>query len=266
MRTTTTGSRTSPKSRYPLAEHALPTTVPGSIADHPIAHEHAHPPYLRHHFETVAQQHEASSMGMWLFLLTEFMFFGGMFMAYLVYRTWYYPAFVAGSHQLSIVRGTLNTIILLTSSLSMGFAVHAARVRNQAALVRNLITTIVLGVVFIGIKATEWHAEWVDHHVPGLNFSIDDFIRPAAGFQALPVDMAEHVQVYFSLYFAMTGMHLLHMIIGLGLVSFLVFKARTGAYTQGYSASVEYIGLYWHFVDIVWTFLFPLLYLVSRHA
>ena len=249
-----------------MADHALPTTVPGSISDHAIAHEHAHPPYLRHHFETVAQQHEASAMGMWLFLLTEFMFFGGMFMAYLVYRSWYYPAFVAGSHQLSIVRGTLNTIILLTSSLSMGFAVHAARVRNQGALVRNLVTTIVLGVVFIGIKATEWHTEWVDHHVPGLNFSIDDFIHPAAGFKALPLDMAEHVQVYFSLYFAMTGMHLLHMIIGLGLVSFLVYKARTGAYTQGYSASVEYIGLYWHFVDIVWTFLFPLLYLVSRHA
>jgi cytochrome c oxidase subunit 3 len=251
-----------------LAEHALPTTVPGSIADHPIGHEHAHPPYLRHHFETVAQQHEASAMGMWLFLLTEFMFFGGMFMAYLVYRSWYYPAFVAGSHQLSIFRGTLNTVILIVSSLTMGLAVHAARVRSQGRLVRMLIATALLGAVFLGIKGSEWKTEWTDHHVPGMNFSVEDFVNPPAGstVKALAPDMAEHTQVYFSLYFAMTGMHALHMIIGLGMLIFLIVQARAGAYTQGYSATVEYIGLYWHFVDIVWTFLFPLLYLVNRHA
>ena len=251
-----------------MAEHALPTTVPGSIADHPVAHEHAHPPYLRHHFETIEQQHEASAFGMWIFLLTEFMLFGGMFVAYMVYRTWYYPAFVAGSHQLSIVAGTINTFILLTSSVTMGLAVHAARLRNQASLVRLLTTTVLLGIVFLGVKASEWHKEWVDHHIPGINFSVDEFVNPAAGSheKALPLDVAERTQVYFSLYFAMTGMHALHMIIGLGLLGFLALNARTGAYTQGYFSSVENIGLYWHFVDIVWTFLFPLLYLVNRHS
>jgi cytochrome c oxidase subunit 3 len=250
-----------------LAEHALPTTVPGSISDHPVAHEHVHDPYLRHHFETIEQQHEASSFGMWLFLLTEFMLFGGMFMAYMVYRNWYYPAFVAGSHQLSIVAGTINTLILITSSMTMALAVHAARMRQQTALVRLLITTIFLGVVFLGVKATEWHKEWVDHHVPGINFSIEEFVNPPTGSheKPLPVDLAERTQVYFSLYFAMTGMHALHMIIGVGLLSFLAFRATQGAYTQGYFSSLENIGLYWHFIDIVWTFLFPLLYLVNRH-
>jgi cytochrome c oxidase subunit 3 len=251
-----------------LAEHALPTTVPGSIAEHPIAHEHAHPPYLRHHFETIQQQHEASSFGMWLFLLTEFMLFGGMFMAYMVYRNWYYPAFVAGSDQLSIVAGTINTLILITSSLTMALAVHAARMKRQKSLVRLLITTIFLGVVFLGIKATEWHKEWVDHHVPGINFSVEEFVNPPAGSheKALPLDLAERTQVYFSLYFAMTGMHALHMIIGICLLAFLAIQASGGAYTQGYFSSVENIGLYWHFIDIVWTFLFPLLYLVNRHS
>ncbi len=204
---------------------------------------------------------------MWIFLLTEFMLFGGMFMAYMVYRNWYYPAFVAGSHQLSITAGTINTLILITSSLTMGLAVQAARLKNQAGLVRMLTATIVLGVVFLGVKATEWHKEWVDHHIPGINFSVEEFINPPAGShdKALPADLAERTQVYFSLYFAMTGMHALHMIIGVGLLSFLALQARTGAYTTGYFASVENIGLYWHFIDIVWTFLFPLLYLVSRH-
>jgi cytochrome c oxidase subunit 3 len=247
-----------------LADHALPTVIP----QHEIEHDHAHPPYLRHHFESVEQQHEASSMGMWIFLLTEFMFFGGMFMAYLVYRNWYYPAFVVGSHQLSLFRGTLNTVILITSSLTMGLAVHAARLRNQAALVRMLVITVILGVFFLGIKGSEWTSEWNDHHVPGLNFSIDEFVHPSAAShaQAIPADIAERTQVYFSLYFAMTGMHAVHMIIGVGLLLFLVFQARAGSYTKGYFAWVEYIGLYWHFVDIVWTFLFPLLYLVNRHG
>ena len=248
-----------------MADHALPTTAPSSVAGPAVAH--AHPPYLRHHFETIEQQHEASAFGMWIFLLTEFMLFGGMFMAYMVYRNWYYPAFVAGSHQLSITAGTINTLILITSSLTMGLAVQAARLKNQAGLVRMLTATIVLGVVFLGVKATEWHKEWVDHHIPGINFSVEEFINPPAGShdKALPADLAERTQVYFSLYFAMTGMHALHMIIGVGLLSFLALQARTGAYTTGYFASVENIGLYWHFIDIVWTFLFPLLYLVSRH-
>lgn len=231
--------------------------------------EHAHPPYLRHQFETVEQQHEASSLGMWIFLLTEFMFFGGMFLAYLVYRNWYYPAFVSGSHQLSLVLGTINTVILLCSSLTMTLALHSAIARNRKALVRWLMVTIVLGLVFLCIKGTEWHREWQDHHVPGLNFSVTDFTHANPkypGQKPLAPDMAEKTQVYFSLYFAMTGMHALHMILGLPLLGFLAFKANRGAYTAGHVAPVEMTGLYWHFVDVIWTFLFPLLYLVSRHS
>ncbi|GGH03504.1 cytochrome c oxidase subunit 3 family protein [Silvibacterium dinghuense] len=241
-----------------------------AIATHP-EHAHAghdHPPFLRHHFESVEQQREATSFGMWLFLLTEFMFFGGMFVAYLVYRTWYYPAFVAGSHQLSVLLGSINTVILICSSLTMSLAVYAAQKGRKAALVRWLSITLLLGLVFLGIKASEYREKWEQHHVPGLNFSVSDFVHvnPAyPGQPALPLDMAEKTQVYFSLYFAMTGMHALHMIIGICVLAGLIFRARAGAYTSGHTNTVENFGLYWHFIDIVWNFLFPLLYLISRH-
>ncbi len=260
-----------------MAEHALPSTIavagaPAAHADHAHGHANGHDPFLRHHFETIEQQHEASSFGMWLFLLTEFMLFGGMFMAYMVYRNWYYPAFAAGSQQLNLVFGTVNTLILITSSVTMALAVHAARVRKQGTLVRLLIATIVLGVVFLGIKANEYKEKYDKHHIPGANFSIEEFTHPPLDAHGKPVtpalgiDMAEKTQTYFSLYFAMTGMHALHMIIGLGLLTFLAFRASQGAYTHGYFSSLENIGLYWHFIDIVWTFLFPLLYLVNRHS
>jgi len=240
-----------------------------AIATQPVhdAHEaHAHAPYLRHHFETVEQQREASSFGMWLFLLTEVMFFGGMFTAYLIYRNWYYPAFVVGSHQLSIVLGTINTAVLICSSFTMAMGVYSAEMKRRKALVGWLLATIVLGFVFLGIKADEYHEKWEKHHVPGLNFSIQEFTHPTNPEEkALPVDMAQKTQVYFSLYFAMTGMHALHMIIGISILFFLVVKAWGGAYTTGHMTTIENFGLYWHFVDIVWIFLFPLLYLISRH-
>ena len=230
--------------------------------------EHGHPPYLRHHFATVEQQRETASFGMWLFLLTEIMFFGGMFTAYMIYRNWYYPAFVAGSHQLKIWAGTMNTAVLICSSFTMAMGVHAAEIRKRSALLRWLTLTILLGTVFLGIKAYEWHDEWVHHHVPGLNFSISDFTHVDPHYLAdkpLPPDMAEKTQVYFSLYFAMTGMHALHMIIGVSILLILLVKAWGGAYTTGHMTTIENFGLYWHFVDIVWIFLFPLLYLISRH-
>ncbi len=229
--------------------------------------QHAHPPFLRHHFETVAQQREASTFGMWLFLLTEIMFFGGMFAAYLIYRNWYYPAFVAGSHQLSILLGTINTGVLICSSFTMAMGVYSAETRNRKGLMTWLLLTIFLGLVFLGIKADEYHEKWEKHHVPGLNFSVHDFTNPpaASGEKPLPGDMAEKTQVYFSLYFAMTGMHALHMIIGIGILLVLLAQAYGGAYTNGHVSTIENFGLYWHFVDIVWIFLFPLLYLISRH-
>lgn len=230
--------------------------------------EHEHSPHLHHHFANMGQQREASNFGMWLFLLTEIMFFGGMFTAYLIYRNWYYPAFVAGSHYMKMWAGTLNTVVLICSSFTMAMGVYSAEMRNRKNLLRYLTATLVLGFVFLGIKGYEWHNEWVEHHVPGLNFSTNDFTHVDARYptdKPLNVDMAEKTQIYFSLYFLLTGVHALHMLVGVSIIIFLIFTAWGGAYTTGHMNLIENFGLYWHFVDIVWIFLFPLLYLISRH-
>jgi cytochrome c oxidase subunit 3 len=235
-------------------------------------HAHAHPPYQRHHFETYAQQNDATNFAMWLFLLTEIMFFGGLFTAYLIYRNWFYPAFVAGSHQLSIPLGGVNTLLLIISSFTMAMGVWCAEMRKKGALVLCLVLTFILGLGFLGIKTIEYGEKIEKHHVPGFHYSLQSFLDPdsdeaakAAHDKALPVDMARHTEVYFSLYFAMTGMHALHMIIGISILAFMIVRAQAGAYTTGHVSFVENFGLYWHFVDIVWIFLFPLLYLISRH-
>jgi cytochrome c oxidase subunit III len=233
---------------------------------------HAHPAYQRHHFVSMEQQNETVQFGMWLFLLTEIMFFGGLFTAYLIYRNWYYPAFVAGSHQLSIILGTLNTLVLISSSFTMAMGVWCAETKRSGGLKLWLSLTLLLGLVFLGIKTDEYHEKWEKHHIPGHSFSIQSFTHPDtdeaakdAGDKPLPVDMAQKTEVYFSLYFAMTGMHAVHMIIGIALLCGMLYKAMRGGYMDGHIAFVENFGLYWHFVDIVWIFLFPLLYLISRH-
>ncbi len=235
-------------------------------------HAHAHPPYQRHHFETMEQQVDATGFAMWLFLLTEIMFFGGMFTAYLIYRNWYYPAFVAASHQLNIFWGGLNTLILISSSFTMAMGVWSAQMRKQGALVLCLVLTFILGLAFLGVKTIEYKEKFEKHHVPGAHYSLNSFLNPdsdeaakAAHDKPLPLDMARHTEIYFSLYFAMTGMHALHMIIGICILGYMILRARQGAYTGGHVSFVEYFGLYWHFVDIIWIFLFPLLYLISRH-
>jgi cytochrome c oxidase subunit 3 len=245
-----------------------------AIAAHdPHAEGHAaHPPYQRHHFVSMEQQNETTSFGMWLFLLTEIMFFGGLFTAYLIYRNWYYPAFVAGSHQLNIFWGSLNTLLLITSSFTMAMGVWSAETKRHKGLVWSLIATLILGIGFLGIKTIEYKEKWEKHHIPGSSFSVQSFTNPdsdpeakAAGDKPLPLDTARKTEVYFSLYFAMTGMHAIHMIIGIALLCGMLFKALRGGYMDGHIAFVENFGLYWHFVDIVWIFLFPLLYLISRH-
>ena len=236
------------------------------------AAHHEHPPYQRHHFETMGQQNDATNFAMWLFLLTEIMFFGGLFTAYLIYRNWYYPAFVAASHQLNIVWGSANTAVLISSSFTMAMGVWCAETRRKSALVLCLVLTFLLGLVFLGIKTIEYKEKIEKHHVPGFHYSIQSFVNPASdpdslayGDKPLALDMARKTELYFFLYFAMTGMHALHMIIGIAILGFMIFRARAGAYTTGHVTFVENFGLYWHFVDIVWIFLFPLLYLISRH-
>jgi cytochrome c oxidase subunit III len=222
----------------------------------------------------MGQQVDATSFAMWLFLLTEIMFFGGLFTAYLIYRNWYYPAFVVGSHQLDIMWGTLNTGVLITSSFTMAMGVWCAETRRKSALVLCLVLTFILGLAFLGIKTIEYGEKISKHHVPGFHFSTKTFVDPESDKEVfekyhdkpLTGGMERHTEVYFSLYFAMTGMHAMHMIIGIAILGFMIFRAQAGAYTTGHVTFVENFGLYWHFVDIVWIFLFPLLYLISRHG
>lgn len=238
---------------------------------HQAAH-HEHPPYLRHHFNSMDQQNDATRFAMWLFLLTEVMFFGGMFVAYMIYRNWYYVSFVAASHQLSVPMGGINSAILITSSFTMALGVWCAQMHRKAGLIFFLIITLVLGIVFLGIKAGEYKEKFEKHHYPGSHYSVQSFLNPAsdpvavaAKDKPLPLDEARRTELFFSLYFAMTGMHVLHMIVGMGILIFVIFQARLGAYTTGHTAFVEYFGMYWHFVDVIWIFLFPLLYLINRH-
>jgi cytochrome c oxidase subunit III len=246
------------------------------VATHPhthetaIAAEHEHVvlPQHRHHFETQEQQREAATFGMWLFLLTEIMFFGGLFFAYLLYRNWYHDAFVVSSNQLSIPLGAANTAILITSGFFMALGVWAAEVKKQGLLVLFLVLTTVFGVAFLGIKAVEYHEKWEKHHIPGASFDVSQFTNPQAyGLHEKPLapDMAQKTQIFFFLYFAMTGMHAFHMVLGIGLLFWFTWRARRGEFSAGYVAPIENFGLYWHFVDIVWLFLFPLLYLINRH-
>ena len=255
-----------------LAATNLGAREDGAIAVDDAYHAHEYVPQHRQHFETEQQQREAGSFGMWLFLLTEIMFFGGLFFSYLLYRNWYHDAFVAASNQLNVPEGAANTVILISSGFFMALAVWAAEVRNRKLLVWFLVITTIFGVAFLGVKADEYHEKWEKHHIPGASFDVSEFINPPVNAKTgkatetpLAPDMAEKTQVFFFLYFAMTGMHALHMIIGIGLLFWLIWRARRGEFSAGYVAPIENFGLYWHFVDIVWLFLFPLLYLINRH-
>jgi cytochrome c oxidase subunit III len=223
----------------------------GHAAAHAEPHGHAHHPRLQHHFETLQQQQEAATLGMWVFLVTEVMFFGGLLMAYLLYRVWYPEAWSEGSLDLDIRLGGLNTVVLILSSLTMAMAVRAAQTGAQKATVRWLLLTMALGLTFLVVKAFEYEHKWELRHVPGLNFFYEG---PHAG----------QVEIFFSLYFGLTGLHALHMVIGFGILSWITWKAHKGHFSPEWNTPVELSGLYWHFVDIVWIFLFPLLYLVDR--
>lgn len=207
---------------------------------------------LAHQFDDVAQQSEAATLGMWAFLVTEILFFGGLFLGYVVYRSTYPEAFASGSHHLDVLLGTVNTAVLIGSSLTMALAVHAAQVGRRKELMLFLLGTILLGSAFLGIKGVEYAHKFEEHFVPGRSFLFDG-------------PHSHQVQLFFSFYFAMTGLHAVHMIIGIGILSVLVVMAWQNRFSAAYYAPIEISGLYWHFVDIVWIFLFPLLYLIGRH-
>jgi cytochrome c oxidase subunit 3 len=208
---------------------------------------------LAHHFESLDQQKEAATLGMWVFLVTEVLFFGGLFAGYAIYRTWYPDAFAAASRELDIVLGSINTVVLITSSLTMALAVHAAQTGERRLVLWLLLATMALGATFLGIKGVEYYHKFAEHHVPGPAFSFE----PEHFSQA---------QIFFSFYFMMTGLHALHMVIGLGIMVVMLWWTWKGTITVDYANPIEISGLYWHFVDIVWIFLFPLLYLIGRHG
>lgn len=241
-----------PERRPPVSDSQVAATV----------HEEGHDPALLHHFAEPEQQRDAANLGMWVFLATEVMFFGGLFCAYLVYRRWYFGDFAAASKSIDALLGGTNTAVLICSSLTVVLAIWAAQTSRRGLTIAMLVLTMLFGVMFLGIKGVEYKQKFDEHHVPGPSFSFEHESIPGhPGQYANP----QHAQIFFALYFVMTGLHALHMIIGLGIFTWLLWMAWKGRFTPEYHTPLEIGGLYWHFVDIIWIFLFPLLYLIDRH-
>jgi cytochrome c oxidase subunit III len=216
--------------------------------------EHAlHHPFLQHHFEDLGQQHEASTLGMWFFIAQEILFFGGLFCTYFVYREMFPAAWKAGSHLQNWRIGAANTIILIASSLTMALAVWSAQGAKRKLTTAMLILTLVLGTAFVSVKGYEYSAHFHEGLFPGANFTYVQEKTP---------ELTPGVELFMTFYFAMTGLHALHMIIGAGLLLYFIRRAWRGDFGPEYYSPIEIMGLYWHFVDIIWIFLFPLLYLV----
>jgi cytochrome c oxidase subunit III len=234
-------------------------------------------------FKTLEQQKDSANLGMWIFLVTEVMFFGGIMLVYTLNRHVYFPAFAMGSNTLSLKLGGINTIVLLGSSFTMAMAVWSAQVGKKQLISLFLLLTIVLGFVFFGIKYVEYSQKFHHHLVPGRSFDIfycrnnpekcsdinaeemETERSELAKAYSLDPDLNAHAQLYYSAYFGMTGLHALHMIIGAGLLFWLLKNSLAGIYRPRWNTPVDTVGLYWHFVDIVWIYLFPLLYLIDRH-
>ena len=236
-------------------------------------HEATSHPALQHHFENMEQQREAGTLGMWVFLVTEIMFFGGMFLAYTLYRYKYPGAFAAASNHLDVRLGAVNTVVLIVSSFTMAMAVFSTQIGKRRNSIIFLIMTLVLGLTFLGIKAVEYHDKYRDNLIPGQLIPGHPFnptVAQHGDTDPYKLHLAEgvsvrNVEMFYWIYFAMTGMHALHMIIGAGILITILIMAWRGRFSPEYHSPVEISGLYWHFVDIVWIFLFPLLYLLGRH-
>jgi cytochrome c oxidase subunit 3 len=234
-------------------------------------------------FRTLEQQKDSASLGMWIFLVTEVMFFGGIMLAYTINRHSYFHAFAMGSNTLDIKLGTINTGVLLASSFTMAMSVWSAQVGRKKLLSTFLTLTLVLGFAFLGVKYVEYAQKFHHHLIPGRNFDIAYCVNhpgacqdikaedlaaereEIAEAQAADPDLNSHAQLYYSAYFGMTGLHALHMVIGAGLLLWLLGQSLAGRFTPQWNTPVDVVGLYWHFVDIVWIYLFPLLYLIDRH-
>lgn len=217
---------------------------------------------LAHHFDDLKQQHESAQLGMWAFLLTEVMFFGGLFLAYLVYRNLYPEAFLLASNHLNVTLGAINTAVLIFSSLTMALAIRAAQTgQGRIPQIIWLALTIGFGLVFLVIKYFEYKSKWDLGMLPGPHFT-----DPSGHAAQLFGAEVGHARIFYSIYFAMTGLHAFHMIVGIGLMLWMMRCSWKGYFTPSNYDGLEMSGLYWHFVDLVWIFLFPMLYLLGYHV
>jgi cytochrome c oxidase subunit III len=242
--------------------HAAPVAAP-----HHAGHGapgHGHHPGLAHHFDDLEQQKDSAVYGMWAFLVQEVMFFGGLFIAYIVYRNMYPDAFAHASNLLDVKLGAINTAVLLASSLTMALAVRGGATGSKPTQLVMLLATIALGLTFLVIKYFEYKAKFDHHLVPGPTFDPTDPVHGSAWFAAHPEEIP-HAKIFFFLYFAMTGVHAAHMVVGAGLMAWIFLRAKRGEFVPEHHDALEMSGLYWHFVDIVWIFLFPMIYLLGYH-
>jgi cytochrome c oxidase subunit III len=241
---------------------------PETAVDDPEAD--AHPPFLAHHFDTPRQQFDAGKLGMWVFLMTEVLFFGGLFCAYAVYRA-IHPEIFAYAHQfLDKNLGALNTAVLIASSFSIALAVRCAQCDHRRALVACLTLTLALSAVFLGVKYVEYKAKWehgllwASHYKPSHSLLGLEHGSPAPPGHAALTDSPppRDVGIFFSIYFTMTGLHGIHVIAGMGVMTWILVRAVKGEFSSQYYNPVDFTALYWHLVDLVWIYLFPLLYLI----
>ncbi len=214
------------------------------------AFAHNHPAHLEHHFYDAKQQRESAKMGMWLFLLTEILLFGGLFCAYAIYRAWHPDMFYNAHKHLDIVMGAINTIVLITSSVTMALSIRAMQLNNKRQTIILLIATLLLAGIFLIIKYFEYSHKFHLGQLPGKYYTFE-------GVEG------NNPHIFFSIYFMMTGLHGIHVLAGMGVIGWILRRTVKGHFSAEYYTPIELTGLYWHLVDLIWIFLFPLLYLIG---
>jgi cytochrome c oxidase subunit III len=218
---------------------------------------HAHPKFLAHHFDTPAQQFDAAKIGMWAFLAQELLFFSGLFVAYGVFRSWYPEVFSQASHQLDRTMGTVNTLVLLVSSLTAALSVRSAQVGKKNETTIYLLITIFCAFIFLGVKYFEYKHKFDAGLLPG------KFFHPHASHLVPGTHLGPEGHVFFSIYFMMTGVHAIHIIVGIGVMTWILKRNLNNEFSKEFFTPVDIVALYWHLVDLVWIYLFPLLYLID---
>lgn len=241
-------------------------------SSHADSHAHHSNPYLAHHFEDMNQQAQSHTFGLWVFLVTEVLFFGGLFLAYTIYHVLFNDAFSLASSRLSVIWGVVNTGVLLVSSFTMAMGVYYAQTGRIKALKKMLWTTFLLACCFLGIKSIEY-SEKINHHLfpgPNFTFKLDDSHYPLSAEKRAEVlardpHVERHAQMFYVMYFCITGLHGIHIIIGMGVMLWMLKRTYAGEFNEHWNAPIELTGLYWHLVDIIWIFVFPIIYLAHRH-